>query len=366
MKDQFEKDIKSLVEDFSYDYDPKAWEALSKQLPQAKSGFSWLGKLAVITVLSAAAVVLYFNFSSPETKNVNTNNEKTIQKQAQTQQISNQNQVQNNKQASNKSNTTTVALASTQYLLQDALTPLNSSVNTNYQPGLVETLDSNPNGLSEANQVAQQRIAPLLQTTIANPSNLQTNPPMVEENQAQPCLHKIALSAEPISYETGVPVVHITAESSAQQIDWTSSNGQLIQQKSKSIELYAWNKQTYKVSAKLSQEDCNLSESIQIQQDQTYNLLAVNAFNPQSRDERNARFMPYALTIRDVQFQLIIIDPDNGSVLYKTSDAQNAWDGIDQRNGQLIPAQKAYIWKVVLENPLPGEKNTYTGTIVRI
>jgi hypothetical protein len=160
--------------------------------------------------------------------------------------------------------------------------------------------------------------------------------------------------------------VHIAAESSAQQIVWSSSNGNLINQKSKSVELYAWKQQTYKVSAKLSQEDCNLSESIQIQQDQTYNLLAVNAFNPQSRDERNARFMPYALTIRDVQFQLIIIDPDNGSVLYKTSDAQNAWDGIDQRNGQLIPAQKAYIWKVVLENPMPGEKNTYTGTIVRI
>jgi cytoskeletal protein RodZ len=365
MKDQFEKDIKSLVEDFSYDYDPKAWEALSKQLPQAKNGFSWLGKLAVITVLSAASVALYFNFSSTETKNVNTNNEKTIQKQAQIKQISNQNQVQNNKQASNKSNTTTQSSAYSQYPSQVALTPLISGSNTTNQTGL-PTTPNNPVGLIDADQVAQQRIAPLLQTTIANPSNLQTNPPMVEENQVQPCLHKIALSADPISYETGVPVVHITAESSAQQIDWTSSNGQLIQQKSKSIELYAWNKQTYKVSAKFSQEDCNLSESIQIQQDQTYNLLAVNAFNPQSRDERNARFMPYALTIRDVQFQLIIIDPDNGSVLYKTSDAQNAWDGIDQRNGQLIPAQKAYIWKVVLENPLPGEKNTYTGTIVRI
>ena len=365
MKDQFEKDIKSLVEDFSYDYDPKAWEALSKQLPQAKSGFSWLGKLALFTVLSAASVALYFNFSSTETKNVNTNNEKTIQKQAQIKQISNQNQVQNNKQASNKSNTTTQSSAYGQYPSQVALTPLISGSNTVNQTGLPET-PNNQVSLIDANQVAQQRIAPLLQTTIANPTNLQTNPPMVEENQAQPCLHKISLSADPISYETGVPVVHITAESSAQQIDWTSSNGQLIQQKSKSIELYAWNKQTYKVSAKLSQEDCNLSESIQIQQDQTYNLLAVNAFNPQSRDERNARFMPYALTIRDVQFQLIIIDPDNGSVLYKTSDAQNAWDGIDQRNGQLIPAQKAYIWKVVLENPLPGEKNTYTGTIVRI
>ncbi len=56
MKDQFEKNIKSLVEDFSYDYDPKAWEALSKQLPQAKSGFSWLGKLALPASLFMAAI----------------------------------------------------------------------------------------------------------------------------------------------------------------------------------------------------------------------------------------------------------------------------------------------------------------------
>ena len=364
MKDQFEKDIKSLIEDFSYDYNPKAWEALSEQLPQAKSGFSWLGKLAVFTVLSTASVALYFNFSSPA-KQVNTNKEKTIQVQAQTNQNSNKNQVQYNNEGSNSNNTTTAVPASTQNSSQNALTPLISGSNTTNQTGLPET-PNNQVLLIDVNQVAQQRIAPLLQTTIGNPSNFQTNQPMVEENHVQPCLHKIALSAEPISYETGVPVVHITAESSAQQIDWTSNNGNLIHQKSKSVELYAWKQQSYKISAKLSQEECNLFESIEIHQDQTYNLLAVNAFNPQSRDERNARFMPYALTIRDVQFQLIIIDPDNGSVLYKTSDAQNAWDGIDERNGQLIPAQKAYIWKVVLENPLPGEKNTYTGTIVRI
>ena len=41
MKDQFETKIKSVVEEFSYDYDPKAWEALSKKLPQANSGFSF-------------------------------------------------------------------------------------------------------------------------------------------------------------------------------------------------------------------------------------------------------------------------------------------------------------------------------------
>lgn len=365
MKDQFEKDIKSLVEDFSYDYDPKAWEALSKQLPQAKSGFSWLGKLAVAAILSTAVIAFYLNYKG---QNTNSNTLKT-EKSEQTQVAALQEKKEklskgaNSKLKNTKNNDQNIVQGCT-FIIPN----VESISRSNHQDHstIVELTNNITNGLLEASTEIPMQAATLVQTTVDNPADQAGNYPQIEENQAQPCLHKIALSADPISYETGVPVVHITAESSAQQIDWTSSNGQLILQKSKSIELYAWNKQTYKVSAKLSQEDCNLSESIQIQQDQTYNLLAVNAFNPQSRDERNARFMPYALTIRDVQFQLIIIDPDNGSVLYKTSDAQNAWDGIDQRNGQLIPAQKAYIWKVVLENPLPGEKNTYTGTIVRI
>jgi hypothetical protein len=32
----------------------------------------------------------------------------------------------------------------------------------------------------------------------------------------------------------------------------------------------------------------------------------------------------------------------------------------------MVPAQKAYIWKVVLQDALPSEKTTYSGTIVRI
>ena len=113
-------------------------------------------------------------------------------------------------------------------------------------------------------------------------------------------------------------------------------------------------------------DGCSSTEKIKITANEDYNLLAVNAFNPQSRDERNAKFMPYALTIRDVRFELIVIDPDNGGIVFKTKDAQNAWDGTDQRNGQMVPAQKAYIWKVVLQDALPSEKTTYSGTIVRI
>jgi hypothetical protein len=103
---------------------------------------------------------------------------------------------------------------------------------------------------------------------------------------------------------------------------------------------------------------------IQIPSD--YNLLAVNAFNPQSQDSRNSTFMPYALTIRQTPFSLIVLDPDNGGLVFETKDAGNAWDGIDRRDGKLVPGNKAYIWKVVIQRPIQGEKGEYRGTIVRM
>jgi hypothetical protein len=103
---------------------------------------------------------------------------------------------------------------------------------------------------------------------------------------------------------------------------------------------------------------------IQIPSD--YNLLAVNAFNPQSQDSRNSTFMPYALTIRQTPFRLVVLDPDNGGLVFETTDESNAWDGIDRRDGKLVPGNKAYIWKVVIQHPVPGEKGEYRGTIVRM
>ncbi|MEN9742831.1 MAG: hypothetical protein RLZZ65_636 [Bacteroidota bacterium] len=363
MKDQFENRIKELVEDYSYPYDAQAWTNLSKKLPAPKSSFSWLGKLAVAAVLSTAVVALYLNFAG---QNTDTNTLKTEKsKQTQATPIQEEKDRLTNGASSDHQNTKNKTQNKEQgctFIIPN-VEAFSRSNPENYS-AINELNNAITNGLVEASPERQIPVATLAQASIENTSEQSSNIPKIEENQAQPCNYKIALSAEAINYESGVPVVRIHAETTA-PFSW-SANGTIANQKSKSIELYAWKQQTYKVSAKLSQEECNLTESIQIQQDQTYNLLAVNAFNPQSRDDRNAHFMPYALTIRDTPFELVIIDPDNGAVIFKTSDAQNAWDGIDQRSGQLVVAQKAYIWKVVLARPLAGEKNTYTGTIVRI
>ena len=95
-------------------------------------------------------------------------------------------------------------------------------------------------------------------------------------------------------------------------------------------------------------------------------MLAATAFDLQSRDKRNNSFIPFALTVRSVDFAMIIIDPKDGGILFETTDASNPWTGIDKRTGQLVETNKPFIWKVVLKNPEQGEKADYKGVITRL
>jgi hypothetical protein len=156
------------------------------------------------------------------------------------------------------------------------------------------------------------------------------------------------------------------AESSEGQINWHSTNI-LTMNTGKNVEVFAFDKGFAIVEVQATASNgCTAKEKEMIQIPSDYNLLAVNAFNPQSLDSRNSTFMPYALTIRQTSFRLIVLDPDNGGLVYETTDASNAWDGIDRRDGKLVPSNKAYIWKVVIQHPVPGEKGEYRGTIVRM
>jgi hypothetical protein len=177
----------------------------------------------------------------------------------------------------------------------------------------------------------------------------------------------IALSTDrSISYEDGLPKIIVLAESNENQISW-HSNYSLNNTNGKTNEILAFDKGNAIVEVtSVSSNGCvaKTKELIPVLYD--YNLLAVNAFNPQSTNSRNSSFMPYALTIRQTPFKLIVLDPDTGGLVFETSDADDAWDGIDRRDGKLVPGNKAYIWKVVLQNPVAGEKSEYRGTIVRM
>jgi hypothetical protein len=109
---------------------------------------------------------------------------------------------------------------------------------------------------------------------------------------------------------------------------------------------------------------CKNSLTKLVRIEENYNLMAVDAFKPHGADPRNKVFMPFALTQRDVNFTLTIVDPRDNSVIFTSQDATKGWDGNDQRTGKMTPGETVYIWKVQLENSLPNERQVYAGTVV--
>lgn len=176
------------------------------------------------------------------------------------------------------------------------------------------------------------------------------------------------LVEDELNYETGLPIIRGEVQTFEETIKWkvdkvVSANSS----KAKTAAFYFFEKGQFELEVIVSNEKgCSSIERKTISISENYNLLAVNAFDPLSDDRRKNTFMPYALTKRNTSFSLIIIDADDGGIVFESSDASNPWDGIDKRNGQLVNKNKAFIWKVTLASPEKNEKTVYKGTITRI
>jgi len=177
------------------------------------------------------------------------------------------------------------------------------------------------------------------------------------------------LVEDELNYETGLPIIRGEVQTFEETIKWkvdkvVSANSS---NKAKTAAFYFFEKGQFELEVIVTNEKgCSSTERKTIIISEDYNLLAVNAFNPLSDDRRKNTFMPYALTKRNTAFSLIIIDADNGGIIFESSDASNPWDGIDKRNGKLVSESKTFIWKVTLTSPEKNEKSVYKGTITRI
>jgi hypothetical protein len=169
-----------------------------------------------------------------------------------------------------------------------------------------------------------------------------------------------------VFYENGLPTIELKANYTASNYLWTfEKQAKTFSQPDVNVHYFAAG--NYSVTLKSKNENgCIGSETKTIRIDKNYNLMAANAFDPLSNDNRKNSFLPYALTERNTPFNLVIIDPRNGNVIFETNDVSKPWDGMDQRSGQLVDANKTYIWKVRLNQPLPGEPSDYKGTILRL
>jgi hypothetical protein len=169
-----------------------------------------------------------------------------------------------------------------------------------------------------------------------------------------------------VTYKNGLPIINAESNSSEENVIW-KVNQKVFNKTVKSTEFNLFNKGSYTITAQSKNEfGCESRDSKTIHVNEDYNLLAMSAFNPNSSDFRNNVFLPYALKERNSAFRMIVLDPDNGGVVFETTESTNPWTGIDRRDGKMVASQKAFIWKVILSNPEPGEKAEYKGTIVRV
>lgn len=170
-------------------------------------------------------------------------------------------------------------------------------------------------------------------------------------------------------YEKGLPINNLKANVEAKNYLWTNSTGEILS-RSKEFDVHLFTKGLHDISLQI--EDINgcinqITKGVRCES--TYNLLAVTGFNPSSADARNNTFIPFALleAERNVGFEMQIIDPKTGQLVYQTSNADQPWDGVDIRTNQLVAPNSTFVWKVTIQKKATGEpKNLYQGTITRI
>lgn len=166
-------------------------------------------------------------------------------------------------------------------------------------------------------------------------------------------------------YNEGIPTLRFIATGTDQIVSWDSNISSRKAEKNELI-VHPWTEREIIVNVTVAdQNGCELTEERRVTLKDPYNLIAMSGFNPLDADPRNNRFMPYALQERETPFELTIMDPNNMQAVYRTSDANQGWDGIDSRSGQLVPMNSTWLWVVVMKNPMQGEPSEYRGLITR-
>lgn len=423
MKINVENSIKKGVEGYEIPFDPKAWEAMSKRLDQAmpvqpKSNLKWyLGGAAVVAAIASS---LFFINSDNTTQKQAAEQSLTQDK---TSTISS-NKSTNSNQESTSSAAQNATVEQNNTAPSGEITAVNPTGNGNGQNLTTNTssaLKTNPNSPvfqsnNSGNSGTQgtEQTQPSKDVSVAEIGNMCKNEKVVIENKNDISIHiidpsgnkksikaKSSISFEgkeegkyyvvylvndklveiesfnvmagpnaEFSYygvdelENGIPTITLKSNAIGTEYEW-KLEGKKVIQSGKEAKAHFFNKDQYDVTHIVTGSNgCKTSETKTITVDQEYNLLAMNAFTPESYITAKQTFMPRALVDRNTDFTLVIFD-QSGAVVFETSDATNAWNGIDKRNGQMVEANKTFLWKVTLKNPLDGEKPVYQGTVVR-
>ena len=162
--------------------------------------------------------------------------------------------------------------------------------------------------------------------------------------------------------DNGIPTTEVSATSAGTHYEWTYGDKKHV---GKRATPHFFKNGKHKIRLTVTGSNgCKEHITKTVTINENYNLLAPTSFVPTDLDPVNNRFMPYALTVRNTAFRLIIIDRNDGHLIYETNDASEGWDGIDRQTGAMVKYENSYIWKVTINRPESGEKSEYAGTII--
>jgi hypothetical protein len=424
MKNNLEKSIKESLGKYEMSYDANAWSSLSKRLDQTmpvnpKSNLKWYFGGAATVVVIAASIALWNIDDTKSTNKIETSEStssvtsvnSTTKSTADTQSSSKNGSSATGGTTSSEVNTSSsveaneingviTSTSSTSSTQQYTSKGTSSQTNTVSSPNPVPSeekptskkIDVQPISnicLGETTSISNKNDVSLFiqdpngtKTSVKANKSLSYSPEnegkytvgYMENGQFNAIETFYILNSPKVDfsvddqtkYENGLPTINLSTSSIGTSYVWNfesqkgTSNG-------KDVSVHYFNKGNYSISLTVQGTNgCSATESKTVRIEDDYNLLAVTAFDPLSNDIRKSSFMPFALTQRSVDFNLIIIDPKDGAIIFESNDATNSWKGIDRRNGQMVDANKTYIWRVVIDNPEKGEKSEYKGTIIRM
>ncbi len=162
---------------------------------------------------------------------------------------------------------------------------------------------------------------------------------------------------------TGIPIVSLTSNHNGNN-KWYI-NGKPYAQ-GKEIDLYAFNKGKYEIKLINESNGCKSELTKSFDSEENYNLMSATGIDPNHSDPKRNSFIPYALFLRKTDFRMLIISPTTGETIFETTDLDKPWKGKNEKTDEFVPENSEYIWKVILTNPVKGEKSEYKGRITRI